>query len=96
MKFYWEEDTETDVLIEDDTDIDQEWRIIVWNDEVNTFDWVIDCFMDILQHTHVQAEQLALIIHTKGKATVKTGPLQELKPRAEALCERGLSAEISD
>jgi ATP-dependent Clp protease adaptor protein ClpS len=88
----WEE--ETDVLVDEEIDIDMEGRIIVWNDDVNTFDWVIDCFMEILQHTHIQAEQLALIIHTKGKAIVKTGPLEVLSPLTEALQERGLSAEL--
>jgi len=86
----WEQDE--DVLVEDEIGIES--RIIVWNDEVNTFDWVIDCFMEILQHTQIQAEQLALIIHTKGKAIVKTGPVEELRPRCDALLDRGLSAEI--
>lgn len=94
MKLHWEEETETDVLVEDESDVGRESRIIVWNDDVNTFDWVIDCFMEILQHTEIQAEQLALIIHTKGKAIVKTGAPSELKPRVEALCDRGLSAEL--
>jgi ATP-dependent Clp protease adaptor protein ClpS len=88
----WEE--EEDVLVEDDIGTGKESRIIVWNDDVNTFEWVIDCFMEILQHTHIQAEQLALMIHTKGKAIVKTGPIEELRPRHGALLDRGLSAEI--
>ncbi len=69
-------------------------HLIVYNDDHNTFDWVIDCFMDILSHTYEQSEQLAYIIHFKGKATVKTAPFSVLKPQKEALIDRGLSAVI--
>jgi ATP-dependent Clp protease adaptor protein ClpS len=88
----WEE--EEDVLIDEDTGTGFTARIIVWNDNVNTFDWVIDCFMEVLGHTHEQSEQLAVIIHTKGKAIVKTGAHHELRPQCEALLDRGLSAEL--
>lgn len=91
-KPHWEE--EEDILVEDDSGSGTEARIIVWNDDVNTFDWVIQSFMEILHHTSEQAEQLAIIIHTKGKAIVKTGPFNELRPSCEALQDRGLSAEM--
>lgn len=91
-KPHWEE--EEDILVEGDFGSGTDARIIVWNDDVNTFDWVIESFMEILQHTSEQAEQLAIIIHTKGKAIVKTGPFDELRPRCEALQDRGLSAEM--
>ena len=68
--------------------------IVVYNDDHNTFDWVIKAFVDVLHHSDVQAEQLAFIIHFKGKATVKSGPKKELKPKKDALVERGLSAVI--
>ncbi|MBU6341547.1 MAG: ATP-dependent Clp protease adaptor ClpS [Bacteroidetes bacterium] len=90
----WEE--ELDVLLLEDEDLDQPVHIIVWNDDVNSFDWVTHCFMDILGHTFEQADQLALIIHTKGKAIVKTGPKLELRPQCEALQDRGLSAEMDE
>ena len=57
-------------------------------------DWVIQCLMDVCNHTHEQSEQLSLIIHFKGKATVKTAPFDTLKPMKDALIERGLSAVI--
>lgn len=88
----WEE--EEDVLVEDDIGSDLPAHIIVYNDDFNTFDWVIESFMAILKHTHEQAEQLSLIIHFKGKATVKSGSKDELVPLCEALLERGLSAEV--
>ena len=88
----WEEDE--DVLVDDETTTGFSSRLIVYNDEVNTFEWVIECFMDVLGHTSEQAEQLSLIIHFKGKATVKSGARTELIPYCEALQERGLSAEV--
>ncbi len=90
----WEE--QEDILVEDDTGSDFPAHIVVFNDDVNTFDWVIQCFMEVLKHTHEQAEQLSLIIHFKGKATVKTGPKRELIPLCEALLDRGLSAIIEE
>lgn len=68
--------------------------LIVHNDDVNSFDWVIDSFIDVLNHAADQAEQLAIIIHSKGKATVKTAAYSVLKPKKDALCDRGLSAII--
>ncbi len=72
----------------------QSHKIVVWNDEVNTFDWVIDSLMDICCHTREQAEQCALIIHHRGKYAVKTGDFDTLRPQAEALIDRGINATI--
>ncbi|MBK9152574.1 MAG: ATP-dependent Clp protease adaptor ClpS [Saprospiraceae bacterium] len=83
-----------DVLTEDITGVGQQSHIIVYNDDFNTFDWVIQCFMEVCNHTQEQSEQLSLLIHFKGKATVKTGPLDTLKPMKDALVDRGLSAVI--
>lgn len=94
LKPLWEE--EEDVLVEDDIDTDLPAHILVFNDDVNSFDWVIHCFMDVLKHSHEQAEQLSIIIHFKGKATVKSGPKGELAPLCEALLDRGLSAVLED
>lgn len=88
----WEEE---EVIVEEtDVDEDEPSHLVVYNDDHNTFDWVIQCFMEVLGHSSVQAEQLAHIIHFKGKATVKTAPLKELKPLKDALIDRGLSAVI--
>ncbi|MGA1581665.1 MAG: ATP-dependent Clp protease adaptor ClpS [Saprospiraceae bacterium] len=72
-----------------------EARIIVYNDDHNSFDWVIQCFVEVLGHEFAQAEQLSLIIHFKGKACVKKGSKKKLKPLKDALVERGLSAVIT-
>lgn len=69
-------------------------ELIVYNDDFNTFEWVIKCFMEVCHHTFEQSEQLSLIVHFKGKAVVKTGIFEELKPMKDALIDRGLSAVI--
>lgn len=85
---------EEDVLVEEEISSGSISKIIVYNDDFNTFDWVITCFMEVCGHTHEQSEQLSLLIHFKGKADVKTGPFEVLKPMKDALVERGLSAVI--
>jgi ATP-dependent Clp protease adaptor protein ClpS len=87
-------DEEEDVLVLDDTTTGERSQLIVYNDDYNTFDWVIKCFMEVCNHTHEQSEQLSILVHFKGKATVKTGSLEKLKPMKDALIERGLSAVI--
>jgi ATP-dependent Clp protease adaptor protein ClpS len=68
--------------------------LIVWNDEVNTFEWVIETLMEVCGHSHEQAEQSAIIIHFKGKSTVKTGDYDTLKPMCDAITDRGIGATI--
>lgn len=74
--------------------VDQQNEIVLFNDDVNTFDHVIDTLIYVCDHTPEQAEQCSLIVHYKGKCTVKTGPYEDLKPRCSKLLEAGLSAEI--
>ncbi len=81
---------ETDVL----TDVEEPCRLIMWNDEVNTFEWVIETLIDLCDHTQEQAEQCAWIIHTKGKYAVKNGSYDELKPLCDAITDRGISATV--
>ena len=69
-------------------------EIVLFNDDVNTFDHVIDSLIEICEHTLEQAEQCAMLVHYKGKCTVKTGEYNDLKPRCSSLLNRGLSAEI--
>ncbi len=72
----------------------QNSQLIVYNDDFNTFDWVIQSFMEICGHTFEQSEQLSILVHFKGKAAVKTGALESLRPLKEALVDRGISAVI--
>ena len=69
-------------------------EIVLYNDDVNTFDHVINTLIFACEHTPEQAEQCSIIVHYKGKCTVKTGEFSELKPRCTMLLEAGLSAEI--
>ncbi len=69
-------------------------EIVVYNDDVNTFDHVIDTLIYACDHTPEQAEQCTILVHYKGQCTVKTGAYKELEPRCTMLLEAGLSAEI--
>lgn len=69
-------------------------EIILYNDEVNTFDHIIETLIYACDHSPLQAEQCAWLVHYKGKCTVKTGTYEELEPRCTILLEAGLSAEI--
>lgn len=81
---------EVDVL----EDISNNNEIVLYNDDVNTFDHVIDTLIRVCDHTNEQAEQCAILVHYKGKCTVKTGSYDELKPQCSSLLDAGLSAEI--
>jgi ATP-dependent Clp protease adaptor protein ClpS len=74
--------------------IDNNNQIVLYNDDVNTFDHVIEMLVSICDHTTIQAEQCAILVHYKGKCTVKTGSFEELKPQCSLLLEAGLSAEL--
>ena len=87
-----------ELLLEEElTDVDSsKAQLVVFNDDYNTFEWVIKCFVEVLKHAAEQAEQCAMIIHFKGKAIVKTAPVNVLKPFKDALIERGLSVVIEE
>ena len=70
-------------------------EIILFNDDVNTFQYVIETLVKVCKHSYQQAEQCAYIVHFSGKCVVKTGSLEELVPICSALLDAGLSAEIS-
>lgn len=84
------EEEEVDVL----TTSEFPYNLVVWNDDVNTFDWVIETLMDVCHHTREQAEQCSLIVHFKGKCAVKNGDYETLKPMCDAITERGIGATI--
>ncbi len=69
-------------------------EIILYNDDVNTFDFVIDSLINVCEHTVEQAEQCTILVHYKGKCAVKTGEYKDLEPRCTKLLNLGLSAEI--
>lgn len=81
-----------ELLVDEETVKQNE--IILFNDDVNTFDHVIETLIDVCDHTPEQAEQCSLIVHYNGKCTVKTGEYNDLKPRCTKLLQAGLNAEI--
>lgn len=81
---------ETDLL----TSAEEPCNLIVWNDEVNTFEWVIETLVEVCKHSYEQAEQCAYIIHFRGKYAVKQGIYDDLKPLCDAITERGIGATI--
>ena len=88
----------TNTKYKEDTDTltvtDSYCSLIVWNDEVNTFEWVIETLVDICGHSTEQAEQCAVIIDSKGKYAVKEGSYEMLKPQCDAITERGINATV--
>lgn len=72
------------------------FQLIVWNDDVTTFDWVITTLVEVCRHTQEQAEQCAMIIHSKGKYCVKMGSYETLKPMCDAITDRGIGATIEE
>ena len=87
-----ERELDEEVLVLEETD--EENKLVLWNDDVNTFDFVIECLIEICKHTLEQAEQCTILVHFKGKCTVKTGSMELLKPMHEKLLSRGLTSEI--
>ncbi len=86
------EKTSREALLESNTQRQKE--IVLYNDDVNTFDHVIETLVQVCEHTPEQAEQCSIIVHYNGKCTVKTGSFEDLKPRCSLLLDAGLSAEI--
>jgi len=90
--------TITKPTVEEDVALDElevrEHELVVFNDDVNTFDHVIDTLIKVCKHTPEQAEQCTWLIHYKGKCTVKFGSFDDLVPMRQGICERGISAEI--
>ncbi len=76
------------------TDTMDPFHLIVWNDEVNTFEWVIETLVEVCKHSVEQAEQCAYIIHFRGKYSVKNGDYEELKPMCDAITDRGIGATV--
>ncbi len=85
---------EPEVTVLEDVVETEVYNLVVFNDEVNTFEYVIDTLIEVCDHTQEQAEQCTLLIHYKGKCTVKNGGFEELVPLRNEICRRGISAEV--
>jgi ATP-dependent Clp protease adaptor protein ClpS len=86
--------TESEVLVEIAEQEVADKQIILYNDDFNTFDFVIESLIKVCKHDPVQAEQCTFLVHYKGKCSVKKGTYEELEPICTALLERNLTAEI--
>ena len=80
--------------IEQIVQVKREHELILYNDEVNTFDHVINTLISVCDHSIMQAQQCTYIVHFSGKCVVKTGQIKDLEPRCILLHEASLSAEI--
>ena len=96
MQTNTKESAREDILELSDTEIGNAFNLVIWNDEVNTFDWVIETLMEVCDHTEEQAEQCALLIHYKGKYAVRNGSYAMLKPMCEAITDRQINATIEE
>ncbi|UOQ76337.1 ATP-dependent Clp protease adaptor ClpS [Hymenobacter sp. 5516J-16] len=79
------------LLLEETIDVRD---LVVYNDDINTFDHVIKTLMDVCGHQPEQAEQCTLLIHYKGQCTVKHGAYDELAGMCTAIHDRGISADV--
>jgi ATP-dependent Clp protease adaptor protein ClpS len=84
----------TKAKVESEETINGISSIILWNDDVNSFDWVIESLVDVLGHNKLQAEQCAMMVHNSGKCSVKSGWIEELEPLAKKLEKRDLTITI--
>ena len=76
------------------TSVDEPCNLIVWNDDVNTFEWVIETLVEVCGHSEEQAEQCAYLIHFQGKCAVKKGEYEKLKAMCDKITDRGIGATV--
>ena len=85
---------ETEEKVQVDINIDQGWKLVVYNDNHNTFDHVIECLVSTCDHEPLQAEQCAMIIHFKGRCIVKSGSFDKLEPMCTSLLEADITSAV--
>ena len=83
-----------ELLLEEEVQQVDERDLVVFNDDVNTFEHVIDTLIDVCDHSSEQAEQCTWLIHYKGKCAVKKGTFEDLAAMRKGICDRGISAEV--
>ncbi|HPD53878.1 MAG: ATP-dependent Clp protease adaptor ClpS [Bacteroidota bacterium] len=94
IRFQNEGELAFEELVDNKTEEVRVRDLVLYNDDVNTFDFVIQCLIEVCKHDALQAEQCTYIVHYNGKCTVKTGSYLQLNPMRQALLDRGLSAVI--
>ena len=94
IRFHNEGELAFEELVDNKTEEVRVRDLVLYNDDVNTFDFVIQCLIEVCKHDALQAEQCTYIVHYNGKCIVKTGSYLQLNPMRQALLDRGLSAVI--
>jgi ATP-dependent Clp protease adaptor protein ClpS len=94
MNYTWQTTPEVEVDVLEEVVDALEHDLMVYNDDVNTFDHVIETLIRVCKHTPQQAEQCTYIIHYRGKCSVRKGDFDQLKPMRDAICEAGIEARI--
>ena len=92
MQFQYQFEQESELAVLDKTE--ELYDLVVFNDDINTFEHVITTLIQVCKHSSEQAEQCTWIIHYKGKCSVKKGSFEELAPMRQGICDKGISAEI--
>lgn len=92
--FFPETEEREDIAVLDE--VEAQMALILYNDDYNTFDFVIDSLIKVCNHQPIQAEQCTYLVHYAGKCAVKNGTFKKLKPLCEALLDRGLTATIEE
>ncbi|HEU4719711.1 MAG TPA: ATP-dependent Clp protease adaptor ClpS [Bacteroidia bacterium] len=94
MSFRFSHQTEKEEVLLLEEELEDLLDLVIYNDDFNTFEFVIETLMKVCRHDLIQAEQCTMIIHNNGKCGVKRGTAEELQPMCEAILERGISAKI--
>lgn len=92
--FNTEKKLQEEVGVLEEVEVEYSYQLVVYNDDVNTFDWVIESLIKICKHTLEQATQCAMFIHFKGKYAVQHGEEYILIPMKDALLDRGITAVV--
>jgi len=80
-------------VLEKDT-LKEKYTLMLYNDDFNTFEYVIDVLMKYCKHEATQAEQCAHLVHYKGKCDIKNGEKEFLRPLRSKIADAGLKVAI--
>jgi ATP-dependent Clp protease adaptor protein ClpS len=88
--------TKEETVLKEKESIKNKYTLLIWNDDVNSFDWIIRSLIEVCEHTPEQAEQCAMIAHNKGKCDVKNGEKEELLQMKRSLNSRKIEATVEN
>lgn len=88
--------TKEETVLKEKESVKNKYTLLIWNDDVNSFDWIIRSLIEVCEHTPEQAEQCAMIAHNKGKCDVKNGEKEELLQMKRSLNSRKIEATVEN